>query len=94
MTDKHIIVLKDYNMETHRSEETGETIRTGQIAQSMTLENFVSLLDDYLNRGGKGYRRTGTTELILAHLGIGCSRKSWPCSRWEWRRGGSGGGRS
>ena len=71
MTDKHIIRLKEYNMDTHRTEETGETIRTGQIAQSMTLENFASLLDDFLNRGGKGYR-----EGLMAGLQLRCSHRT------------------
>ena len=71
MTDQRTIILKEYNMETHRTEETGETIGTSKLAQSMTMENFASLLDDFLNRGGKGYR-----EGLMTGLQLRCSHRT------------------
>jgi hypothetical protein len=56
MNDKTTIHLCAYNSETSRNEETGETLNTYQIARALTLENFASLLDEFLNLGGKGYR--------------------------------------
>ncbi len=54
-TDRNIR-FNELNTETRRTEETGETINTHQVAKSMTLENFAALLDDFLNLGGKGFR--------------------------------------
>lgn len=56
MDDKDTIKIKAFNSETSRNEETGETISIYTIAKSLTLETFTSLLDDFLNLGGKGYR--------------------------------------
>jgi hypothetical protein len=56
MDDNNTIKLKAYNSETSRNEETGETIDVYTLAKSLTLENFTSMLDDFLNLGGKGFR--------------------------------------
>jgi hypothetical protein len=56
MDDNNTIKLKAYNSETSRNEETGETIDVYTLAKSLTLENFASMLDDFLNLGGKGFR--------------------------------------
>ena len=56
MNDNNTIKLRSYNSETSRTEETGETIDVYTLAKSLTLENFASMLDDFLNLGGKGYR--------------------------------------
>ena len=56
MDDNNTIKLKAYNSETSRNEETSETITVYTLAKSLTLENFVTLLDDFLNLGGKGFR--------------------------------------
>jgi hypothetical protein len=56
MTENTTIHLLVYNSATGRTEETGDTINTYQIARSLTSENFASLLDEFLNLGGKGYR--------------------------------------
>jgi hypothetical protein len=52
----HTIVMRAWNSENGRSEETGEQLSTYQLAKSITLENFAALLDDYLNLGAKGFR--------------------------------------
>jgi hypothetical protein len=56
MDDKDTIKIRAYNSETSRTEETGDTISVYTLAKSLTLENFASMLDDFLNLGGKGYR--------------------------------------
>jgi hypothetical protein len=56
MDEKNTIKLKAYNSETLHNEETGETITVYTLAKSLTLENFASMLDDFLNLGGKGFR--------------------------------------
>ena len=56
MDDNNIIKIRAYNSETSRIEETGETIDVYTLAKSITLENFASMLDDFLNLGGKGFR--------------------------------------
>ncbi|MFC2053487.1 hypothetical protein ACFLV7_04195 [Chloroflexota bacterium] len=56
MNNHKSIKLKAWNPDSHRTEETGETISAHQIAKSMTLENFAVVLDDFLNLGGKGFR--------------------------------------
>jgi hypothetical protein len=56
MKDNDTIKIRAYNSETSRTEETGETIDVYTLAKSLTLENFTSMLDDFLNLGGKGYR--------------------------------------
>jgi hypothetical protein len=55
MDDKATVKITAYNSETSRNEETGETISVYSLAKSLTLENFASMLDDFLNLGGKGY---------------------------------------
>jgi hypothetical protein len=55
MDDKDTVKITAYNTETSRNEETGETISVYALAKSLTLENFASMLDDFLNLGGKGY---------------------------------------
>lgn len=56
MNDSNAIKIRAYNSETSRTEETGETIDVYTLAKSLSLENFASMLDDFLNLGGKGYR--------------------------------------
>ena len=56
MNDNDTIKIRSYNSETSRNEETSETISAYTIAKSLTPETFASLLDDYLNLGGKGFR--------------------------------------
>ncbi len=56
MNDNNTIKLRAYNSESSRTEETGETIDVYTLATSLTLENFASMLDDFLNLGGKGFR--------------------------------------
>jgi hypothetical protein len=56
MDDKDTIKLRAYNSDTSHTEETGENISVYALAKSLTLENFASMLDDFLNLGGKGYR--------------------------------------
>ncbi len=56
MSTQRTIQLKEYNVETNRTEESGEVISTNHVAKSLTLDNFVSLFDDFLNLGGKGFR--------------------------------------
>ena len=56
MNDNDTIKIRAYNSETSHTEETGETIDVYTLAKSLTLENFASIIDDFLNLGGKGYR--------------------------------------
>ena len=56
MNDNDTIKIRAYNSEASHTEETGETIDVYTLAKSLTLENFASMLDDFLNLGGKGYR--------------------------------------
>jgi hypothetical protein len=56
MNDNNSIKINAYNSETSRNEETGETIDVYTLAKSLTLETFATMLDDFLNLGGKGYR--------------------------------------
>jgi hypothetical protein len=56
MDDNNTIKLKAYNSETSCNEEIRETISVYTLAKSLTLENFATLLDDFLNLGGKGFR--------------------------------------
>ena len=50
------IHIKEYNSDSGRHEDTGETLSTHTLARSMTSENFTSLFDDFLNLGGKDFR--------------------------------------
>ena len=56
MKNKGTIRIKEYNTESGRYEETGETISTHILARSMSAENFTALFDDFLNLGGKDFR--------------------------------------
>jgi len=56
MDGKDMIKIRAYNSELSRNVETGETISVYDLAKSLTIENFASMLDDFLNLGGKGYR--------------------------------------
>jgi hypothetical protein len=56
MDDNNTIKLKAHSSETSRNDVTGETICVYTLAKSLTPEIFASLLDDFLNLGGKGYR--------------------------------------
>jgi hypothetical protein len=56
MNENNTIKIREYNPETSRNEETRETISVYTLAKSLTPETFASLLDDFLNLGGKGYR--------------------------------------
>ena len=56
MNNKTTIQLKEYNSESGRFDDTGETLSTHTLARSMTSENFTALFDDFLNLGGKDFR--------------------------------------
>ena len=67
MNESKIIKLRDWSYK-----ETGETLDTYTIAPSLTVENFASLLDEFLNLGGKDFRKGKLVgiELRHAHLTI------------------------
>ena len=56
MSKSKTIYLRAYDSETGRTEPTGESLSTYQVAKSLTSENFAALLDEYLNLGGKDFR--------------------------------------
>ncbi|GAH13690.1 unnamed protein product [marine sediment metagenome] len=56
MKNKTTIRIKEYNSESGRYDDTGETLSTHTLARSMTSENFAALFDDFLNLGGKDFR--------------------------------------
>jgi hypothetical protein len=56
MNSKNSIRIKEYNSESGRYDDTGETLSTHTLARSMTSENFTALFDDFLNLGGKDFR--------------------------------------
>ncbi len=56
MNEESTIQLKAWNSETGINEETGESISVYSVAKSLTMMNFTTLFDEYLNLGGKGYR--------------------------------------
>ena len=56
MDKSNTIILRAWSSETGHNEPTGETISVYTLAKSLTLENLASLLDDFLNLGGKGFR--------------------------------------
>ena len=56
MLEHKTIKLREWNSESGRNKENGETISAYVVAKSMTLENFAAVLDDFLNLGGKGFR--------------------------------------
>jgi hypothetical protein len=55
MNNKGTIRIKEYNSESGRYDDTGETLSTHTLARSMTSENFTALFDDFLNLGGKDF---------------------------------------
>jgi len=65
MSDVNKIHLKDWNLESHMTEPTGEIVSIYAIARSITPENFAKLLDNYLNLGGKDF---GDGKLVGLHL--------------------------
>ena len=56
MLENTTIHLKVTNPDTGCAEDSGETISIYQLTKAMTPANFATLLEDYLNRGGKGFR--------------------------------------
>ena len=56
MSTSKTIYLRAYDSETGRTEVTGESLSTYQVAKSLTHENFAALLDEFLNSGGKDFR--------------------------------------
>ena len=56
MDKSNTIILRAWSSQTGHNEPTGETIDVYILAKSLTLENLASLLDDFLNLGGKGFR--------------------------------------
>ena len=56
MNNKKTIQIKEYNSESGRFDDTGETLSTNTLARSMTSENFTAMFDDFLNLGGKDFR--------------------------------------
>jgi len=77
MLDNKTIKLKAWNFDTNRIEETGTTITAYHVAQSLNMENFTVLLDEFLNLGGKGFRegklvglQMRTTHRTLQRLAI------------------------
>jgi len=56
MDEMNTIKIREYNSNTSRNEDTGQTIDVYTLAKSMTIENFAAMLDDFLNLGGKGFR--------------------------------------
>jgi len=56
MLDNTTIRLKVTNPDTGCAEDSGETLSIYQLTKAMTPANFATLLEDYLNRGGKGFR--------------------------------------
>lgn len=56
MNNKGTIRIKEYNSESGRYDDTGETLSTHTLARSMTAENFTAMFDDFLNLGGKDFR--------------------------------------
>lgn len=56
MNENTTIVMHEYNRTSGSVEDTGQTISTYQVSKSLTIENFAALLEEFLNRGGKGWR--------------------------------------
>ena len=56
MLENTTIHLKVTNPDTGKVEDSGETLSIYQLTKAMTPANFATLLEDYLNRGGKGFR--------------------------------------
>ncbi len=65
MNSKTTIKIKEYNSESGRYDETGDSLSTHTLARSMTAENFTCLFDDFLNLGGKDFREGKETGLQL-----------------------------
>ena len=53
MNSNTVIQLKEWNMETRKTELTGEVVSIHRLASSITPENFARLFEKYLNLGGK-----------------------------------------
>jgi len=56
MDKSNTIILRAWSSESGNNEPTGETIDVYTLAKSLTVENLATLLDDFLNLGGKGFR--------------------------------------
>jgi hypothetical protein len=56
MDESNSIILRAWSSDTGHNEPTGQTIDVYTLARSLTIENFTTLLDDFLNLGGKGFR--------------------------------------
>ena len=67
MSDVNKIHLKDWNLESHMTEPTGEVVSIYAIARSMTPENFGKLFENFLNLGGKGFNEGKLIGLHLRH---------------------------
>jgi hypothetical protein len=67
MNNKSTIKIKEYNTESGRYKDTGETISTHTLARSMTPENFTAMFDDFLNLGGKDFREGKEVGLQLQY---------------------------
>ena len=67
MSDVNKIHIKDWNLESHMTEPTGEVVSIYAIARSITPENFAKLFDNYLNLGGKGFNEGKLIGLHLRH---------------------------
>ena len=50
------IRLRTYNSDTGRYETNGDELNAYILARSLSPENFATLIEDYLNLGGKGFR--------------------------------------
>jgi len=56
MDSNTVIQLKEWNMETRKTELTGEAVGIHRLANSMTAENFTRLFEKFLNLGGKQFQ--------------------------------------
>jgi hypothetical protein len=56
MKSNTVIQLKEWNMETRKTELTGEVVGIHRLANSMTPENFAKLFERFLNLGGKQFQ--------------------------------------
>jgi hypothetical protein len=57
MNQQHVrIKVNDSDAGIHSTENSVQSVSTYTLARSLTLENFASLLDHFLNAGGKGFR--------------------------------------
>jgi len=56
MKSNTVIQLKEWNVETRKTELTGEVVGIHRLANSMTPENFAKLFERFLNLGGKQFQ--------------------------------------